>query len=323
MKRLIFCRQDEMISPVTVIVLSYNNTADTLACLDSLTRDRGGEFDTIVVDNGSTDGAVAAIRAQYPNVTLIELAQNWGWAGGNNAGIRCALERGSKLICLLNNDTIVPAGTIAAMAQKSWRLGPCLLHPAIDFAEPSEGAQLDPRQSIPRAFKRLAQENEVFELDFAYGACLMIPADLFRAIGMFDERFFLQLEETDFYWRARQSGVRSLCMTSARITHAESRSFGGRKTPMKTYYFVRNTLLLTEKHHRSPPGVLRALLSLYWSLSRIAQQDEAQKPDRAFLSWFVSRSPFPAAARAGLRDYLLRRFGRIDGASLRAITPQS
>ncbi len=308
---------------VTVVVLSYNGVSDTLACLDSLTRDSSEEFDIVVVDNGSADGAPAAIRAQHPGVALVELAENRGWAGGNNVGIHYALERGSKLICLLNNDTIVPAGAIAAMAEMSWRLGPCLLHPALDFAELWEGAQLDPSQSIPRAFSRRAQENDVFELDFAYGACLMIPADLFRAIGMFDERFFLQLEETEFYLRARQSGVPSLCMTSTRITHAESRSFGGRKTPMKTYYFVRNTLLLTEKHHRSPSGVLKALLSLYGSLSRLAQQDEAHKPGKTFFSWFVSRSPFPTAARAGLWDYLSRRFGRIDETTLRAITPQS
>jgi GT2 family glycosyltransferase len=309
-----------MTLPVTVIVLSYNGIADTLACLDSLQQERGRSFDVLVVDNRSSDGAQAAIRARYPDIALLELNENRGWAGGNNAGIDQALRQGAELICLLNNDTVVPSGAITTLADAARRYAPCLMHPAIDFADPAEGAQLDPSRSVASStFRPLERDPDIFELDFAYGACLMVPATVFRRIGMFDERLFLQLEETDFWLRGRRHGIRSLCATNARIVHAESRSFGGRITPMKTYYIVRNTLLLTEKHHRSPAGVLRALRSLYWSISKAAQQASDGGFAGSPLAWPVSRNPFIVAARAGLKDYLLRRFGRISAASLRAI----
>src|SRR5262249_42526630 len=111
--------------------------------------------------------------------------------------------------------------------------------------------------------------NELYELNFAYGACLLIPTTIFRRIGLFDERFFLQLEETDFFLRARRVGFRSFCLPRARILHKVSRSFGGEQTPIKTYYIVRNTFLLMEKHHCTP-GILSNIKYLYWSLERIA-----------------------------------------------------
>lgn len=306
---------------VTVVILSYNGTADTLACLDSLRQDPDRSFDLLVVDNASTDGAPAAIRVQYPDVPLIELPENLGWAGGNNVGIEYALKHGAEQICLLNNDTIIPPGAIMTLATAASRYTPCLMHPAIDYADAAEGPQLDPTRSVPpNGCTPIGQDAVLFELDFAYGACLMVPADVFRRIGTFDERFFLQLEETDFWLRARRTGVRSLCTMEARIVHAESRSFGGRTTPMKAYYMVRNTLLLTEKHHLSPTGVFRALRSLYWSVSNFAHKADDGQTAIPLVSWPRSRNPFIMAARAGFRDYLLRRFGRIAPVVLRSFS---
>jgi hypothetical protein len=286
-----------------------------------LQRHAGEKFDVLVVDNASADGAPAAIRTQYPQVPLIELPENLGWAGGNNVGIKYALEKGADYICLLNNDTIVPPGAIVELARAASRHAPCLMHPAIDFADPEEGSQLDPSRAS--AVSSPLQDDEgLYELDIAYGACLMIPAELFRHIGLFDERFFLQLEETDFWMRARKVGVRSLCTIRARIIHAESRSFGGRRTPVKTYYSVRNSLLLIEKHHRTLAGRFRALRTLYWSTVRILENDNSKVPAFFRLLWPFSRGPFLSATRAGLRDYLFRNFGRIAPATYQAIMRQ-
>jgi GT2 family glycosyltransferase len=182
---------------VAVIVLSYNGTTDTLNCIESLTNDNRQNFSILVVDNASTDGAPVAIRSRFPCIDLIELPENRGWAGGNNVAIDYALGKGAQFICLLNNDTIVPRGTIARLARTAQRFGLCLVHPAIDFADPAEGAQLDPRQTGNHCGGPLSEDPDVFELDHAYGACLMIPAEVFRRVGRFDERFFLQLSHPD------------------------------------------------------------------------------------------------------------------------------
>ncbi len=299
---------------ISVIVLSFNGRDDTVACLSSLLEASDG-LDVIVVDNASEDGSQAAIRSAHPDVTLIELADNLGWAGGNNVGVRRALDSGADLVCLLNNDTLVTPAALQALADLSRRYGPCLMHPSIDYADPADGVQLDPTQS-DRAFVCINDTDCLFELDFAYGACLMVPTELFRRLGLFDERFFLQLEETDFWLRAKRAGVRSLCSASVRIVHAESRSFQSRTTPLKTYYIVRNTFLLAEKHYRNVAQLRRAMKQLYWTVWHLApRRDAAFGP----AGWLFSADPHLVAARAGLRDYLTRRFGRISPVARRAI----
>jgi GT2 family glycosyltransferase len=306
---------------VKVIVLSYNGVNDTLACLESLLQQADDTFEILVVDNASTDGAPEVIRARYPQIPLISLTENLGWAGGNNVGIKRAMDEGAEFVCLLNNDTLVPPGAIAELARAADRYKPCLMHPAIDYADPQEGPQLDPSRGIPAGKSApLAQDEAMYELQFAYGACLMIPSEVFHRIGVFDERFFLQMEETDFWLRARKAGMRSLCTVRARITHAESRSFGGRMTPTKLYYIARNTLLLTEKHQHNPAGALQAMRQIYWMVASVASGNAPGSQKIPRLKWVISRNPFLKAARAGVRDYLLRNFGRIGTSTFRSIT---
>lgn len=292
-------------APTTVlIVLSFNAKDDTIACLHSIYRSKPPSADVIVVDNASTDGAVAALRQAFQDIEIVELPENLGWAGGNNAGITLALDRGYELICLMNNDLCVPPGALDTLLGTAATLEPCLLHPAIYYFDQPEVAQLDPSAQA----RPLPGHDGLYELDYAYGACLLVHADLFRKIGLIDERFFLQLEEADFHCRATKAGFRSLCCTKARILHKESVSFGGRSSPLKTYYIVRNTLLLAEKHDLGSVRYARAIVRLLWSLRRRAGPDLSRA---AFALWLLSGDPYAAASRLGFRDYLLRRFGQL------------
>jgi GT2 family glycosyltransferase len=92
---------------ISIIVLNWNGKIDTLECLQSVYRIDYTNFDVIVVDNGSSDDSVQAIRDSFPEVTVLETNENLGFAGGNNVGIRYALKNGADYIFLLNNDTIV------------------------------------------------------------------------------------------------------------------------------------------------------------------------------------------------------------------------
>jgi len=229
-RRCVAVAQPQRLAGVLVILLSYNCKEDSLECLASIAKQTYPNLNLLVIDNASTDGAPAAISAAYPGVALISLAENRGWAGGNNLGVKIALEGGFDFVLLLNHDTILNEDTVAVLVQKASSLGPCLLHPAIYYHDHSEGAQLDP--SIGHgAIAGSRDALDLFELDFAYGACLMVHTELFRRVGLFDERFFLQLEETDFFLRAKKAGFHSFCFTGTRIYHKESRGFGGRRTP--------------------------------------------------------------------------------------------
>ena len=92
---------------VAIIVLNWNKRDVTLACLASLAAADLGGATVWMVDNGSHDGSVEAVRKRFPDVRIVALPQNRGYAGGNNAGMRAALDAGAGAILLLNNDTEV------------------------------------------------------------------------------------------------------------------------------------------------------------------------------------------------------------------------
>ena len=302
---------------VLVIILNFNGLADTLVCLESL-RNQTSRPHVLVIDNGSRDDELGGIATRYPEIETMALPENLGWAGGNNVGLQLALERGFEQACLLNNDTVLDPTAIAEMLAAATQFAePCLLHPTIAYFDGPTQWQLNPQ---PVSTSDLGPD--LVEMDFAYGACLMLPASVVRCVGLLDERFFLQLEEADYFRRARALGIRSLCTRRARILHKESVSFGGRITDTKTYYQVRNTLLLTEKHSPTLRGFLGAARGLAWALRRQAQADKGSDGRGGeaggerkggwlrFLGWLLSAHPLARAARQGVRDYLRRRFGR-------------
>ena len=96
---------------LVAVVLSYNGRDDTLAALESL---RG--IETVVVDNGSADGSAAAVAERFPEVELVPAGVNLGFAGGNNVGIRRALDRGAEWVVLVNNDALVEPGLVDALS---------------------------------------------------------------------------------------------------------------------------------------------------------------------------------------------------------------
>jgi GT2 family glycosyltransferase len=288
-----------------VVILNFNGIADTLECLASLRAQTLHDVDILVVDNASQHSQAAQIAAAFPEVEVIALPVNEGWAGGNNVGLRLALERGHGHVCLLNNDTLLDNDALEALLDASDRLeGRAMVMPAVRFYDRPDNWQLRPDPASP------GPSPDLVALNFAFGVCLLLPAGLLREIGLLDERFFLQLEETDYHLRAAAAGYGSFCALHARITHKESASFGGRVTEGKTYYEVRNTLLLARKHAATPRGFLRAGRNLLWSLHRKAAMSDPRVGGwLGFLRWLASQQPLARAARQGLGDFLRGRFG--------------
>lgn len=303
------------------IVLSFNGKEDTIACLHSLLASPVPGLEILVVDNASEYGVVDFIKAACPMVEILSLPENLGWAGGNNVGIQVGMRRGFDWICLMNNDLIFPDGQVKEWFNAITDLPACLLHPTIYYWDEPSVPQLHPGVDKTAEHAPVGTWSGKILMNFAYGACLAVHRDIFRSIGLLDERFFLQLEETDFYHRATKQGFHSVCDTNVKVFHKESRAFGGTRVPVKTYYSVRNTLLLIEKKSEVLKEKFKDLKSLYWSLSRLAGAERASNyiGKGAFLFWLLSHSYSAKAVRLGALDYALRRFGKISERAHRAL----
>lgn len=284
---------------LVIIILHFGDISDTRKCLGSLQPDLPENWRILLIDNGTMTVAASTIHDEFPEIVTLTLSNNLGWAGGNNVGLKWAQTKKAYAACLLNNDTLAPIASLAKMLSVIRRLGPCLLHPAIDYANPTEGVQLDP--ALDPSQHQILHCPGLYQLNYAYGACLMMPLEVIDRIGLLDERLFLQLEETDFFIRAINVGIFSYCINSARIIHFESRSFGSRITPVKLYYIMRNRLLLWEKNDRSIRGLFRICQNVYWRAAI-----ESATP----LRWLISCESGARAIRAGIADYCRRRFGK-------------
>ena len=249
-----------------VVIVNFNGATDPLLCLDSLRDQAAGRCPVVVVDNGSTADESPAIAAAHPWGTVLRREGNGGWAGGNNEGIRHALARGAGRIILLNNDTVVAPDFLDRLAATAATADPAfgIIGPVICFMEePSEVMTDGCRFNTPDEagfFQRLAVPiapadgpAAVTEVDIVNGCCMMVAAEVFRRVGLVDERFFLIHEESDLCLRARRAGFRSGVVGAALVWHKGSSTFRKEGRGLQRYYDARNLFLLLKDHRTTCP----------------------------------------------------------------------
>lgn len=139
--------------------------------------------------------------------------------------------------------------------------------------------------------------------DFVFGAAFFVPTNLFERIGLFDERFFLNFEETDWCYRAAAEGIPRYVVTNSIVQHQGSASLGHIRAPLQIYFLSRNRLLLYDKHgslnHR-----IRGYLEVARELGSRLRRDVI-----ASRSLSIPNDPCTRALTLAIRDYILRRFG--------------
>lgn len=230
-----------------VIVLSWFGKSDTLRCLRSL-REEPSDLGLIVVDNGSFDGLLEEVAEEFPDAITIQTGDNLGFAGGMNVGIRRALDEGASYITALNNDTVASSSAILnleAACGDEWALSPEVAY----LDDPDTlwfgGGAINPATNRPYhvATDELLPGDGIRLSPVLAGCCVTASAATWRKVGLFDERFFLNFEDSEWSVRARRRGVKLGVDTRVHILHAVSKSFERAPAYIGDYYFARNGLL--------------------------------------------------------------------------------
>ncbi|HZS30123.1 MAG TPA: glycosyltransferase family 2 protein [Gaiellaceae bacterium] len=224
------------------VILNWNGAGDTLACLQSL-RASTVPVHLLVVDNGSTDGSVAAIESSRLADTVISTRTNLGYAGGNNIGLSRALGDGFDVVCVLNNDTVAPPDFAEKLLAALPRERALAVSPDIRYHDdPERSWFLGGALQRGWAFHFKPEEQRAGPTQFLSGCCIAARREVWAKVGLFDESFFLTFEDADWSLRAGSLGVDLATVADATLLHKLSRSFASSETARRLagFYFARN-----------------------------------------------------------------------------------
>jgi len=215
---------------VSIIIINFNGKHHLESCLESLLKINYNNTEIIIVDNNSTDDSVNFISKNFPNVILIKLNENKGFAEPNNIASKVAT---GDLLLFLNNDTIVTPSFISEMIkpiQQDSDIGICqslLLKP--DESIDSSGDFID---TLGVVYNSKTQISEIREISSARGASMMIKKNLFEQLEGFDKKFYFSFEDVDLSWRCWIAGYKVLIIPKSIVYH-----LGG-----QTYQKVKNSM---------------------------------------------------------------------------------
>jgi GT2 family glycosyltransferase len=247
------------VTPVTVVILNTNRREDTLECLESLSTSTYPNLSVMVLDNASSDGSVEAIKLHFPDVQIVPLTDNKGYAGNNNVGVELAIQQGAGWIYVLNEDTLQAPDCIELLVEageahpKTGIVGPMVYHHDEPNTIQSAGGIMDKHWRTWHAGQNQedqGQFSEVRPVEWISGCGLMIRRETVNEIGLIDERFFYYQEEIEWCLRARSAGWEILHIPQAKLWHkGVQREYN--PPANVTYYKIRNGFLLAKKH-RAP-----------------------------------------------------------------------
>lgn len=304
---------------VAIILVNWNGKTDTLECLESLrqvksSREAGSrsagqksKVKSIIVDNGSTDNSVEVIREKFPDVEVIETGKNLGFAGGNNVGIRRALEWGADYLWLLNNDTVIKSNALVALLEAFGDKSVGVAGSRIYFASGHEyhkerytkedrghvlwyaGGIIDWKNMYAshRGVDEVdrGQFDKTEETPFVTGCSMVVKREVFEKIGLFNEKLFAYLEDLDYCLRASQAGYKLFYVPQSIVWHKNAGS-SGVGSSLHQYYMTRNRLFI---------GMHYASLRTKFAIAREAMR-------------FILNGP--SIRRKGVFDALVGRWGK-------------
>ncbi|SKA87522.1 hypothetical protein SAMN05428976_11011 [Clostridium sp. USBA 49] len=286
---------------VYIILINYNGWKDTIQCIDSIRNIDYNNYKIVIVDNNSKDNSVENIKKIYPNITILEENVNLGFAGGNNEGIRYALQNNADYVLLLNNDTEVKKDFLSVLIErikKEPKIG--IATGKINYYDNKRiiwyaGGVFDKLKGnsyhIGVDEKDNNQYDEEKEISFISGCFMLIPSKVFNDIGLLSEDYFLYHEDTDFCCKIMSKGYKLFYYPKSIIYHKVSASTG-RKSKLYDYYYTRNRCILISKNL---VGGYKYIAYTFFFVTRIVK--------------FLSPSTRRTVIIKGINDFIKKRWG--------------
>ena len=260
---------------IFLVVLNWNGAKNTIECLRSIDKLEKGKFkvSVVVVDNASVDSSVGVLHdvaLKDAGYHLIENKENLGYAGGMNTGIKHALSKDADFIMLLNNDVLLHKDMLKELIKTAGKYKKAgIICPKIYFAEGYEfhkdkykksdlgkviwyaGGEIDwanaigTNKGVDQVDK--GQFEAVEETDFATGNCMFIRSKAIKDTGLFNEDYFMYLEDVDICVKMKRSGWKILYSPKAMMWHkiAQSSAIGG---DLNDYFIIRNRMVFGMKY---------------------------------------------------------------------------
>jgi GT2 family glycosyltransferase len=257
---------------VSIIILNWNGLADTIECLDSLRRISYPNYKVVLVDNASEGNDVRTLRDNYGDyIHIIRNDQNYGFAKGNNVGIRFVLENGTDYVFLLNNDTTVDPEFLTALvgvAVTDERIGitcPVIYwyhHP--DQIWFSGERKVDLFRGTITPDRPMDASHPVLYTEFASGAAMLIRAETIRRVGFLPEDYPFGVEDIDYSLRVLREGLKIAVVANARVWHKGSGS-AGKIAAVRTGYNYRGWQIMRRKYLSTGGYLLATVCGMGWS----------------------------------------------------------
>lgn len=241
---------------VAVIILNYKVKIQTMKCIESVQKSNYENIQIYVIDNNSGDGIGEEIE-KIKSVSFVQNKENAGYSGGNNLGIKKAIEDGVDYMFILNPDTTVDKDAIEFLVSAVDSEDVGISGPKIFFSTPDgsekiwyAGGVFDKDNVIGKHRGVDEQDHGQYEqkeeTGFVSGAAMMVKKEVFEKIGFFDENYFLYYEDSDFCFRAKQAGFKIMYEPRAIVYHENAKSTG-LGSNLQDYFITRNRMLFASK----------------------------------------------------------------------------
>jgi GT2 family glycosyltransferase len=241
---------------VYIVVLNWNGWHDTIPCIESLRQLSYPSYHIVVVDNASSDGSEERIRAACPDITVLQSGANLGFAGGNNVGIRYALEQGADYVWLLNNDAFALPDSLSPLVQRAESdpqigfVGSKILYASQPDVVWFAGGAILPRNARGAYISGVPNDDRLppaHEPGYLAGTSLLARDAAIRHIGLVPECYFLYYEEVDWQYTGRRAGWKLMYEPASVVLHKVSRTVV-LDSPIQAFHNARSRMIFVRRH---------------------------------------------------------------------------